>query len=312
MVTSFLSTSKPYLTHLELDKARSGGSSQRTEGSSGSLFGSKSSIPSELTPLVSPQQALTKALLVAKTPLVNAKQDYEKMTDPAATIPTAPVHAARLNGLLKTLAIAEGAVAEGIKARKLLIQGLEKLLSTNQAALLADEAQAKELAWRWSEIDAKKKNVEDSIMRGMGNSNPNSPVVDQKMSMNSPPQQQQLEPDRPVVEALTPPGYPKPPTPEVVPEFKLEDIPAYKSEPVEEPVNLKHEEQNANANGNGNGNGNGVAVLGADLMGSLSGPSSYGGAYGSASVKKRKLGPGDEIPDLGDELDADVAAMLNS
>lgn len=67
-------------------------------------------MPTELAPIIEPQQNLSKLVLSTRTSVNAANQDYDKLTDPNATTPSAPVHAARLNGLLKTLANAEGAV----------------------------------------------------------------------------------------------------------------------------------------------------------------------------------------------------------
>ena len=265
----------------ELDKSRAAAN----KSGGGSLFGSKSVIPNELAPLLAPQQAITKHLLAAKTPVIKAKNDYENMMDPNATIPIPPVRAARLNGLLGILANAEVAVAEGIKARKLLIEGLEKILSTNQVTLLQEEAQLKELSTRRAEIDAKRKEVEDSILRGHPVTPSDSP------GMRNSPQTPVPEPVRPEVEALTPPtNYAPPPT----------------QEPIQD-LNL------GPSNGNGGDYRPQQTQAGADLLSSLSGAHSYTGGYASGgSLKKRKLNPGDEIPDFGDELDADVTAMLNS
>jgi regulator of Ty1 transposition protein 103 len=277
---------------VELDKSRS------STKKGGSIFSSNpNAIPSELAPLVAPQQTLSKLVLSTKTSLNAASQDYDKLTDPNTTVPSAPVHAARLNGLLKTLANAEGAVAESIKARSLLIEGLEKILETNRDGLKAEEKQLRDLTNRKTEIDNKKKDVEDSIMRGFAsNSNPSTPAGPAE---SSPGQQHSpvtpgAEPDRPEVEALTPPGYPQPPATGPVPEFDL-----------------------SSSNGN-----NGASHIeqspiprapsaGSDLLSSLS--TSYvrpPSATGAGSAKKRKLN--DDFPDLGgdDGLDADVAEML--
>ncbi|KAF4634257.1 hypothetical protein G7Y89_g3849 [Cudoniella acicularis] len=279
----------------ELDKSRS--SSGKRAG--GSIFSSNpSSVPNELVPLVEPQQTVMKLVLSTRTSTNAASADYDKLTDPSAAVPSAPVHAARLNGLLKTLANAEGAVAESIKARKLLIEGLEKLLGANRAALAAEETQFGELSNRRNEIDAKKKEVEDSIMRGFAsNSNPGTPAGpnDGSPGASHSPIAPAPEPDRPEVEALTPPGYPQPPQSEPVPDFDLDS-----------------------------GNGSATAghtvpspqlpSAGSDLLSSLS--TSYGrpASGASGSIKKRKLNIADDFPDLGgdamDGLDADVAEML--
>lgn len=284
------------LTVVELDKSRSS-----TKRAGGSIFSSNpNAVPSELVSIVGPQQNLTKLILSTKTSLNAANQDYEKLTDPAATVPSAPVHAARLNGLLKTLANAEGAVAESIKARSLLIEGLEKILETNRDALKAEEKQLAELSDRKIEIDNKKKEVEDSIMRGFAsNSNPGTPAgpPDGSPGPHHSPVTPAAEPDRPEVEALTPPGYPQPPVTEPVPDFDL-----------------------TASNGRDNGASYGqhspaqrAPSAGLDLLSSLS--TSYArpqSAASAGSAKKRRLN--DDFPDLGsddmDGLDADVAEML--
>jgi len=88
--------------------------------------------------------------------------------------------------LLKSLSTAEGAVAESIKARKALIEGLDKLVKSNTDAVAKDEQQQAELAEEKAIIEAKKRDIEDAIMRGLA-SDPGE------------------EPPRPEVEGLTPP-----------------------------------------------------------------------------------------------------------
>lgn len=265
----------------ELDKTRSTG-----KRLGGSIFSSSNaSVPSELAPLVERQQAVAKSTTAAKTPVSTANQDYDKLMDPSAATPSAPVHAARLNGLLKTLANAEGAVAESIKARKALIEGLEKILGTNRAALKNDETQLADLSNRRNEIDSKKREVEDSIMRGFAtNSNPSTPAGagDGSPGVNQSPITPGPEPDRPEMEALTP-VYPQPPEKEPVPEMNLHANSATTAAPP---------------------------VGGSDLLSSLS--ASYPRPTSASSTKKRKLND-IEFPDLGDDaLDADVAEMLRN
>lgn len=288
----------------ELDKSRSGG-----KRPPGSLFSSNvANVPNELAPLVEPQQTITKLVLSTKTSLNAANQDYDKLTDASAVVPSAPVHAARLNGLLKTLANAEGAVAESIKARKILISALEKILDTNRTALSNEEHLLVKMSNRRTEIDGKKKDVEDSIMRGFASSG--SPSGSATASDGSPgvghtPGTPPSELDRPEVEALTPPGYPQPPAAEPVPELDLSTSNGGSNErtttqaPIQSPP-----------------------VAGSDLLSSLATSNSYG-AYGrsasassGSSVKKRKLNQGEEFAGFGDGgdamegLDADVAEML--
>ena len=288
---------KQALTGTELDKSRSS-----TKKLGGSIFSSNpSSIPKELEPLVPPQQTITKFVLSTKTSINAANQDYDKLTDPSAVTPSAPVHAARLNGLLKTLANAEGAVAESIKARKVLIEGLEKILDTNRTALAVEETQLENLSNRRSEIDEKKKEVEDSIMRGFAsNSNPGTPVG---VGNGSPgvSQSPAQELDRPEVEALTPPGYPQPPTREPVPEMDLDA--SNGGEPVANTAQSHQVPLQQSPSFTSN-------VM-SNISTAYARPPS---AASAGSAKKRKLSTNDDFPDLGgdamDGLDAEVAEML--
>lgn len=297
---------KSYTEIIELDKTRASG--KRTGGGGGSIFSSTSTsaMPNELAELVAPQQTISKLVLSTKTSLNAASQDYDKLTDPSAQLPSAPVHAARLNGLLKSLANAEGAVAESIKARALLIQSLEKILGSNQATLLAEEAQLVQLGTRKVEIDGRKKDVEDSIMRGFAsNSDPSTPAgpVGSPGTIQSP-TTLVPEPGRPEVEALTPPVYAQPPPREPAPELNLDA-----------------------SNGNGTYTGPSTQEIQpfaavTDLLANLSPANSYGNSLprstsfaSTSSAKKRKLNGGDDFPDLGgddamDGLDADVIGML--
>lgn len=264
-----------YSCSTELDKTRSSGKRM-----GGSIFSSStpSAVPSELVPLVEPQQTVTKLVLSTKTSVNAANQEYDRITNPSEAIPSAPVHAARLNGLLKNLANAEGAVAESIKARQALIEGLEKLLGANREALASDQEKMADISTRKAKIGKKKDDVEDSIMRGIPNSNPGSPVAS---GDGSPGANETTFAPAPEVEALTPPGYPKPPQAEPVPDLDLNSS-------VSQPP-----------------------AAGSDLLSSLS--TSYG-APSNGSGKKRKLNTPNDFPDLGgdamDGLDDEVADML--
>lgn len=106
---------------------------------------------------------------------------------------------------------------ESIKARRALIDGLEKILETNKAALAGEQAQHLKFVGRKGAIEAKKRDVEDGIMRGLsaessptntyapahlngrvGTSHPQDPIPDRHME----------EPTPPPVETLTPVGSP--------------------------------------------------------------------------------------------------------
>lgn len=251
----------------DLDKARGAGKS----GLGNSSIGSPS-VPSELMPLVTPAQNVTKLALSIKAKTTAAEQDYSKNTDPNQPTPSAPVYAARLNGLLKTLATAEGAVAECVKARKELIGALERLLDTNKASLEAEEKQLTELEGRKAAIDQKKQDVEMAIMRGLADQDPST--RDGQSASPVP------EPDRPEIEALTPPPIDE--SDRYEPEFD--------AAPARQPTS------------------------GLDALSSLASqysavPVSTNGANGAN--KKRKIDSGDEIPDLGnDGIDPDIDDMI--
>ncbi|KAF4997598.1 hypothetical protein FGRMN_3737 [Fusarium graminum] len=261
----------------ELDKVRG----MAKPGFAGSPFGSGANaiaIPSEFAPLVSAHQNVGKLSTPLKATITSADQEYEKQTDPSTPVPSAPVYAARLNGLLKTLANAESAVAECVKAREGLVSGLETLLNANRAALEQEKSTAAQLTSRKTEIEEKKQQVEIGIMRALGPADSNGSSGQADSSGTAP------ELDRPEIEALTPPSYESfdAPTPEALtPEGEpaavvAEPIPAGVQEREEE--SLPYQTLPISTNG---------------------------------SNKRRRVDT-EEFPDLGgdDGIDADVAEML--
>lgn len=209
----------------EIDKTRGaqkGGAGGGRLG--GSLFGggSSGSVPAELEGISKSQSAVSKAEAAARGAAANADSEFTKMTDPNATLPTPPVHAARLNALMKTLATAQGAMEASINARKELLAGLEKLIESNRTKLSDEENAAVSVQQRLVGIETRKKEVEDGIMRGMS-STPTSPIN------ASPPSGSLLngtngasnEPSAPEPESFTPP----PP-----------DVESFTPPPAEEPV----------------------------------------------------------------------------
>ncbi|KAL7959208.1 hypothetical protein V8C34DRAFT_280612 [Trichoderma compactum] len=261
----------------ELDKAR--GSVK--PGFGGSPFGSSaSSVPSEFTPLVSAHQTVTKLSVPLKTTIASATQEYEKQVDPTVPAPSAPVYAARLNGLLKTLASAESAVAECVKARESLISGLEKMLDSNRAALENERNAASELLGRKREIEDKKQQVEVAIMRALGPADGNGAHAEGESG--GPP----AELDRPEMEALTPPGMDddfEDTRPESIAYDEDEDAKSPGDVPASEPFSAK-------------------AITYTQSL-----PISTNG-----SNKRRRVDDDGDFPDLGNdgEIDAEVAEML--
>ena len=238
-----------------------------------------------------------------------ADSEYDKLTDPSKPAPTPPVHAARLSALLKNLANAEGAVSESIKARRGLIAGLESIVETNRAALASEEAQKEALLTRKNVIEAKKRDVEDGIMRGL--SAPSTPIVAHGSPISdprtngrvmSPNDNASVEPERPDVEELTPPppeshapaGTPANAT-GAAPPTHVQSTPPSHHAPVAPPT------------------------AGADLLSTLSMPPVRhypASAGGGGAAKKRKVD--DDYPDFGSgedamaDLDADVAELLRA
>ncbi|KAI9823031.1 MAG: hypothetical protein M1832_002685 [Thelocarpon impressellum] len=204
----------------DYDKSRSSGKKSLLGSSIFSSVGS--STPAEIQPLVPLQLAVSKIATTKATSAANANQEYEKLTDPTAAAPTPPVHAARLSGLLKSLASAEGAVAESIKARRALIEGLEKILDHNRSSLKQEETQHAALTEHKTAIETKKREVEDGIMRGLAEE-PTPPLHGSPGAEDGMPSTHDAtsaEPEgppvedlsSPSVEALTPTGTPPPPS----------------------------------------------------------------------------------------------------
>ncbi|KAG6282643.1 hypothetical protein E4U46_008106 [Claviceps purpurea] len=178
----------------ELDKARGATKS----GFGGSPFGS-TSVPSELAPLVNFHVETVKLSTPLMSTVATAIEEYDKQLDPENAVPSAPVYAARLNGLLKILANAENAVAECVKARESLVLSLEKLLSSSRYALASDKEVVDNLRERKKNIEDKKQDVELAIMRALG------PAERSDVPRQGEAACPVSEPGRPEIEALTPP-----------------------------------------------------------------------------------------------------------
>ncbi|KAL9128630.1 MAG: hypothetical protein Q9217_002726 [Psora testacea] len=291
----------------ELDKTRS---SSRKPALGGSLFSSSSgpSAPPEIQPLVSLQIALSKAAATTASTLPTADSEYEKLTDPSKSVPTPPVYAARLSALLKSLASAESAVAESLKARKALVEGLEKIIETNKSAIIAEESQHATLSSRKNTIEAKKREVEDSIMRGLSaESSPvtlqGSPISDPRMNGRaSATPITPADPDRPDVEELTPP-----------PE---ESGMLASSETTNPAPAIDEQYQPRGHQGSITPLSHPPTQAGADLLSSLNIPPvrQYSGSPSGGMVKKRKLDDESAVFGSGEDamadLDDDVAELL--
>ncbi|KAF2207079.1 hypothetical protein CERZMDRAFT_25827, partial [Cercospora zeae-maydis SCOH1-5] len=178
----------------ELDKAK--GSSRLGGGGGrlgGSLFGGGSGgVAPELEAINKTQAALTKAETASKSPVTAAIAKYTETIDPAAVVPSAPVRAAKLRGLVKDLMGAQNAVDASMNSRRQLLEGLEKLLAANRYQLAREEATSRDLGTKIDSMEAIIRDVEDSIMRGV-----------EPLPVNG--NGDGVEPERPETEGFTPP-----------------------------------------------------------------------------------------------------------
>ena len=129
-------------------------------------------VPEELKPLLPLSEAVTKsasAVAAATPPSLDA--DYTTLVDPAtssgAPAPSAPIRAARLSALLKALGSAEGAVRTGIAARQELVTALESLITEQRRVIERVKGEAAGLKRKRDEVEGKKREVEDEILRGL-------------------------------------------------------------------------------------------------------------------------------------------------
>jgi regulator of Ty1 transposition protein 103 len=203
---------------------------------------------------------------------------------------------------LKSLANAESSVSEVIKSRRALIDGLEKMLQTNRAELAKEETLSTEISAKKTQVDIKKHEVEDAIMRGI--STEDSSVAhgerggDESVAR---PEVEALTP--PPVEAITPVGSPKPEQQQ--PEKQQIRLGPFTEDADEEETpdwaNLEISPDAVSA-------GNGVS---ATL------PVGHGNDFdlsADGQAKRRKISHGEEdyTEFAGGDLDADVAALLAS
>lgn len=180
----------------EIDRSRP---SSNVGGFGGASFGAAGPpVPPEFAPMVRFHQDIIRGASPMKTALATAHSEYEKLTEPMAPLPALPLQAARLNGLLKVLANAEGAVAESLNKRREMIRSLEHFLALHQAALKEEEEHLKDLSGRRTVIEKKKNEVEATIISSQVNNNQEQGGSGDRTS---------TEPERPQFEALTPPHH---------------------------------------------------------------------------------------------------------
>ncbi|KAI1607891.1 RNA polymerase II-binding domain-containing protein [Exophiala viscosa] len=298
----------------EIDKSKGSGGKKTLMGNS--LFNSTSStgMPKELETLAPLQIAVTKETISARPAIDTAQTEYTKLNDPSAVLPSPPVHAARLSSLIKSLAAAESAVSASIKARKALVADLQRILDINVSSLAKDEETYMQLDSRKTSTEAKKREVEDAIIRGLSSAEQAPP--DNTLGAGS--VGEVLSPgldngtgadnsgffssERPEVEALTP-------------EPDEDDFGAFyqpQTPPQTEPVQLASNpaiaaalaEYSSTGNNDYNPLGNDFGGIGNDYgsAGLSRARSSSGPGLNGSSAKRQKMSHGDEeaVPDLGE------------
>lgn len=202
----------------------------------GSLFqDTTTAIPQELQSIVASQNALSKASLTTQPLVAQSATGYAALIDGARDgthpVPTPPAYAAQLNALIKTLASAEDAVAEKLKIRKALIDGLEKLIKANAAELAAETDQHMEInAWHIVTKN-KREEVEDSIMHGLPQSNDHLSATATVALTNVAAHD---EVDRPEVERFTPPPIDSTTPPGMPPSAHLDGADEFETPEYEE------------------------------------------------------------------------------
>ncbi|CAK7204130.1 hypothetical protein SEUCBS139899_006884 [Sporothrix eucalyptigena] len=278
----------------EFDKAK--GASRTAIG--GSIFGSSSSnanaaaqLPQEFAPLVAPQRNVTKLLISTQGSASKADTEYDKiMNNPP---PAAPVYAARLNGLLKTIADGEEAMAQMVQARTELKKALDHLQAQYEKLLEADQDRLAQLAQRRVLVDERKRQVEDKIMRDLGSgAGSDSSAAGQTGAGGSASPIQ--EPPRPEVEALTPPSN----DPDVIDEPVFPGLDSGEngsSSTTPAPPQVRVTPAASDS------------VSGIDILSHLA---SQAVPVSTNGANKRRRVESEEVPDLDDGIDADVAETL--
>lgn len=161
-----------------------------------------------------------------------ANTEYQRQFD-TDTLPVAPVYAARLSSLLKTLDNAHIAVKGAIEAREAHIRNLEKLLLQSKAALETDKKQFHDISEKRQKAETTKQEVEMMILRDMEESkNASGDGVDTHHGGHHSTPPDDLK--SPEIEALTPPhqiNFEPPPPPSTSEHHQHSTVPTLPSRP---------------------------------------------------------------------------------
>ena len=294
----------------DVDKAKGTSGKKSLMGKSLHSSSSGSGMPKELETLGPLQLTVSKISLDARRTIDTAERDYAQLNDPDVVLPTPPVHAARLTGLIKSLAAAESAVNEIVKARQALITDIERILEINMKELEKEAETMAEMSSRKTMSENKKRDVEDTIMRGL--SAENTPELELETGNGNGKRSSSFVDERPEVEELTPEPEDPPVMSGAIPPGEpttLDDLTSSKSSPINPAVAA------ALSGFGGGGNTSRIRVASSS---SLNG----------SSAKRRKMSheEANAVPDMGSmgldgaydnplgdvlaNLDADVEELL--
>lgn len=174
-------------------------------GSKGAFSSHVTSIPPELSSILTLHCNVETTNFSAKSRIDTADNDFERLQGNISPFPSAPVYAARLNGLIHSLAAAENAVVESIKARRTLIKELEKLLASHTDLLGVEQTKLNTLLRRKVEMENRKRDTEKAIIRTLpGQHKEDGPLDGLTQSLI-------CDLERPEMEELTPPPLDAPP-----------------------------------------------------------------------------------------------------
>lgn len=149
----------------------------------------------ELVPFMKTQKDISDKTSSVTISLGTARTEYTKQFE-SEQLPAAPVYAARLSSLLKTIDTADFAVNGLIEARKAHIRNIEHLLKQAKDALVKDEEKAQDLRTKRQMTETTKNEVENMILRDM----------DSQGNAGDGPKTPEREIKSPEIEALTPPA----------------------------------------------------------------------------------------------------------
>lgn len=171
----------------------------------GSLFSSNAgpgpAAPVEIKPMIPLQEKVSQSESELSDIVLQAEKDAKDVTENPAS--QAPLRIARYHKALKSLSQAETAVTDSIKARRDLVEELEKLVKVNRDTIAEAERRLSGFKEQTAIIGSLKQRDENDVMRGPApNGDESVPLQSNGGETNN----NELEDaERPPTEELTPP-----------------------------------------------------------------------------------------------------------